>query len=578
MKLPDPVRRVARKVRATLGTPPRPAESGLRVRPLEPVPPMTPYPTARYLYAVNALPRNYAGRSASILAKARIFAEQAGVKSTLVTFLHSTELADIEHGLRERGVIGDNLEFVCLHDHYPDDTEWDGEDITYPLEEDGMAWDKDPDHEIYRFFDAEGTYRFYKRYDHAGRMIVRDFFNGNRARTLREEFRTNGTLRRRVYMDLHFNRPRQEIHYRKDQTPAFNVWWLVDPETEQRTVERVTVFDHEGRPVEVHDSLDPINHLCLDRLIGDDHAFIMCEDRNLDRYLLNYASDNAKSIYVLHNAHIKEPYNDIRSIRPGFRPLFEARNRVDAIVFLTATQRAEAEAKYGVTTSFKVLPHSVRPAVLEPGVERDPNLVVMMARLDRQKQVDHAIEAFAQVVKRLPKARLEIYGRGADLAALRNLITDLGLRKQVKLMGFTKQPNLVYQRASLCIMTSRYEGAPLTVQESMSHGCPVISYDLRYGPADLIDDGINGLLVPYGDRKAMADRIVATLPDAGLLARLSAAAIVRAADFGEAAFAARWGALFTELDAKGWSAPGGSQPDPGGPVLAEPPPRGSEEQ
>lgn len=563
MKLPGPLRRLARKARTVVQGPPAKKDAPKpAVRPLEPVPELTPFPKALYLYAVNALPRAYAGRSASIIAKARIFAEQAGVESRLVTFLHSTELADIEHDLRERGVIGDTLRLECLHDYYPDDTTWDGPDVEHPLEEPGLHWVKDPDWEIYRFFDAEGVYRFYKRYDYAGRMIVRDFFSPNRARTLREEFRPNGTLRRRVYMDLHHNLPRQEIHYRADQTPSFTVWWVIDPETQQRSVERVTVFDHEARPVEVHDSLDPINHLCLDRLIGDDHAFIMCEDRYLDRYLLSYSRANAKSIYVFHNAHIKEPYNDITAIRPGFRPVLEARDRVDAVVFLTATQRAEAEARYGRADSFKVLPHSVRPPKEEPGVERDPNLVVMMARLDRQKQVDHAIEAFAMVVAKLPKARLEIYGKGPDLPALKNLVSDLGLGRQVKLMGFTKQPNLAYQRASLCIMSSRYEGAPLTLQESMSYGCPVISYDLRYGPADIIDDGVNGLLVPYGNRRALAERIVATLQDPALLQRLSAAARVRAADFSEEAFAARWGALFTELDAKGWD---GTTGQAGGP-------------
>jgi poly(glycerol-phosphate) alpha-glucosyltransferase len=555
VNLPGPLRRIARKARTVVGgAGSTPAGGPVTVRPLGPVPATAPYPDALYLYAVNALPRNYAGRSASMIAKARIFAEQAGVSSTLVTFLHSTELADIEHDLRERGVIGDWLQLVCLHDYYPDETTWAGPDIAYPLEEDGFTWLKDPDHEIYRFFDAEGTYRFYKRYDYAGRLIVRDHFNGNRARTLREEFRTNGTLRRRIHMDLHHNLPRQEIHYRADQTPAFNVWWVIDPDNLQRHVERVTVFDGEGRPVEVHDSLDEINHLCLDRLIGDRHAFVMSEDRYVDRYLLGYHRPNVKSVYVLHNAHLKEPYTDIKAIRPAFRPLFEGRDRIDAVVFLTATQRAEAEATYGRADSFKVLPHSVRPPVPEPGVERDPNLVIMMARLDQQKQVDHAIEAFAKVAARLPKARLEIYGRGPDHAALRRLIADVGMTKRITLMGFTTKPNLAYQQASLCIMTSRYEGAPLTLQESMSYGCPVISYDLRYGPADIITDGVDGLLVPYGDRRAMADRIVATLSDPALLARLSAAAQARAADFSEPSFAARWGALFTELDAKGWTA------------------------
>ena len=189
---------------------------------------------------------------------------------------------------------------------------------------------------------------------------------------------------------------------------------------------------------------------------------------------------------------------------------------------------------------------------LTPGVARDPNLVVMMARLEsRQKQVNHAIEASAQVVAQLPKARLEIYGRGPEQAALQTLINDLGVAKQVKLMGFTKEPHLVYQRASLCVLTSKFEGIGLAMQEAMSYGCPVVSYDLRYGPADVITDGVNGLLVPYGDRSAMAATIVAALRDPALLARLSTAAPKRAAEFGEAPFAARWSALFNEFAPKG---------------------------
>lgn len=553
MKLPGTIRTAARQVRTTLGrvVPGRPAASRALApaRPLEPPPALQPFPDALYLYAVNAIPRNYAGRSASIIAKARIFGEQAGVKSILVTFRHSSELADIEHDLRAKGVIDDALHFVCLHDYYPDDTTYSGKDIEYPLDEPGFHWVKDPDYTIYRFFDAEGVYRFYKRYDYAGRLIVRDFFNPNRARTLREEFRANGTLRRRIYMDLHFNLPRQEIHYRTDQTPAFTIWWLIDPETRLRSVERVTVFNPDGSIAEVLDSLDPINYLCLDRLIGSRKAFIMVEDRMLDRTVLNYANPNTQSVHVLHNAHLKEPYDDIRAVRPSFRPLFEARERVPAIVFLTASQRAEAEQKYGRTESFRVIPHAVRPPSPTPGIERDPNLVIMMARLERQKQVDHAIQAFATVAKRVPEARLEIYGRGPELAMMRDLVTDLGLTRRVKLMGFTKQPDLAYQRASLCLLTSRFEGLGMIVQEAMSYGCPVVSYDLRYGPADLITDGVDGFLVPYGDRTAMGERVAAVLTDRPLLERVSKAAERRAADFSDAVFAARWSALFNELSA-----------------------------
>ena len=151
---------------------------------------------------------------------------------------------------------------------------------------------------------------------------------------------------------------------------------------------------------------------------------------------------------------------------------------------------------------------------------------------------------------KLPQARLEIYGTGPDLGPLRQLIADLGLRKVVTLMGFTRRPGLAYQRASLCMMTSRFEGAPLTLLEAMGYGCPVVSYDLRYGPADVITDGVDGFLVPFGDRRAMGERIAALLPDRPLLEAASQAAVRRVVDFDEEHFAARWAALFNELAAK----------------------------
>jgi poly(glycerol-phosphate) alpha-glucosyltransferase len=233
--------------------------------------------------------------------------------------------------------------------------------------------------------------------------------------------------------------------------------------------------------------------------------------------------------------------------------LVEHREDVDATVFLTVTQRAEAEAVYGRQDNFYVVPHSAPDASPEPGVERDPNLVIMMARLDPQKQLDHALQAWQRVQRALPDARLEIYGRGPLQAQLSDQIKQLRLTGSVTLAGFTTDPHSVYRRAGLCIMTSKFEGAPLTLLESFALSCPVVSYDLRYGPADIIEDGVNGFLVPYGDRKAMAETIVRCLDDPELLRRLSAGTAQSAKQFTQEAFVARWSAIYNTLDAKGWA-------------------------
>lgn len=559
------VRAVARRgraaVRALLGTPagksdPRAGEvdsplSRLTKR-VDPIPELQPFPDALYIFAVGGLPRNFAGRTSSIFAKARLFKQRAALDTVVMTFNHSSELDDVEHLFRRRGSVIDGMTLVNLLDYMPDDSERPGPPITHELDEPGMHPLADPGTKLYRFHDEQGVYRIYKRFDYADRLIVRDWFTENRNRTRRDEFRLDGTLRRSVFMDLKLNKPRQDIFYRKDGTPHFNVWRTHDDETRLPIVERVTLFDAEGRPSRVISGYHEILHACLDNYLQGRRAFICTEGRDVDPWMLSYQRPNVKRLFLLHNTHIRAPYDNIKRIRPTYRGLFEHRKQVDATVFLTVTQRAEAEAVFGRQPNYYVVPHAAPDVHPDPAVERDPNLVIMMARLDPQKQIDHALNAWRIVQRKLPDARLVIYGRGPLLKPLQQQISQLALGDSVTLAGFTSKPHDAYRRASLCMMTSKFEGAPLTLLESFALGCPVVSYDLRYGPSDIIDDGVNGFLVPYGNHKAMASTVVRCLSEPGLLARLAAGTQQSSPSFTPDAFVRRWSGIYAELDAKGW--------------------------
>ena len=78
-------------------------------------------------------------------------------------------------------------------------------------------------------------------------------------------------------------------------------------------------------------------------------------------------------------------------------------------------------------------------------------------------------------------------------------------------------------------MTSAFEGYPLASLESLSRGCPVVSYDIKYGPQEQITDGVDGFLVPNGDERTMADRIIALIDNPELVRSLSVAALNKAA-------------------------------------------------
>jgi len=528
----------------------------------DPLPELRPLPPAKYLFVTGAIPRNFGGRTASILRKCRLLKELGGVDSLIVTLNYSSEVDDIAADLRRRGLLVDGVEIVNLHDYFDQQSTAVAEPVRHEVDEPGMDAIRDPDQEVYRYYE-NGVYRLYKRFDHAGRLIVRDWFNENRGRTRRDEFDDNGVIRRTTYMDLHFNKPRQEVYFRADGTPYMNKWLKVDPASPFGTVERITMLDERGAPYEVLTSNVALIQSYLDRLIGDDHAFLSVEARRSDGETLTYVRPNVKHVYVLHNPHVAPPFDDLAAVRPSYKPMLDRHDAHGAVVFLTNAQRADAEAVYGEQDRFAVIPHPVAPVPQVPFEQRDPRLVVMLARLDAQKRVPHAIAAFAHVVKALPDARLEIYGQGPEEGALQALIDELGLRGSVRLAGYTKNPAEVYERASCSLLTSRFEGFGLVLLESLSHGCPVVSYDVKYGPSDIVADGVNGFLVGSAMQQQMARRVVEILTDEPLRRRLSEDAAHLRTEFSEETFVARWSELFHRLDAEGWGDDSGREADAG---------------
>jgi poly(glycerol-phosphate) alpha-glucosyltransferase len=536
----------------------------------DPLPPLRPFPKAKYVFVVGAVPRRFGGRTASILNKCRLLKQYGGVDSIIVTLNYSAEIDDISADLRARGLLVDGVEIVNLHDFFDDESVVTSDPVQHEIDEPGMDKIRDPDQEVYRYFE-KGVYRLYKRFDHSGRLIVRDWFNENRGRTRRDEFNPNGTIRRTTYMDLHFNKPRQEIYYRANGVPYLNKWLVVNPADRSTRVERITEFDEQGRPDRVLASNVELIHSYLDRLIGDDHAFLTVESRRSDAETLTYHRPNVKQVYVLHNPHLVLPGDDVDNVRPMYQPVLDRHGRPSqdgqggqdgqdgaqggqegATVFLTNAQRADAEARYGERPGFRVIPHPIEPVEPTPFADRDPHLVVMLARLDEQKQIGDAIEAFSHVVASVPEARLEIYGHGPDEVALQRRIDERGLRRQIRLAGYTKDAAGLLRGASVSLLTSKFEGFGLVLLESLANGCPVVSYDIKYGPSDVVRDGVNGFLVPARARRAMAARVVELLTDTELRRRMSAAAREIGTEFSEQAFVARWSALFADLDAEGW--------------------------
>lgn len=154
-------------------------------------------------------------------------------------------------------------------------------------------------------------------------------------------------------------------------------------------------------------------------------------------------------------------------------------------------------------------------------------VVLGAGRLVPQKDWETLVRAFAKVAERRP-ARLIIAGAGPEEGALRALVTDLGLGDVVDLVGFQKSPLAWMAAADLFVMSSRFEGFGNVLVEALATGTPVVSTDCRFGPAEILADGLYGRLVPVGDVEAMATTISTALDEPVESAKL----IARAKEFG----------------------------------------------
>ncbi len=141
-----------------------------------------------------------------------------------------------------------------------------------------------------------------------------------------------------------------------------------------------------------------------------------------------------------------------------------------------------------------------------------PPVVLAAGRLEPQKNFPLLIRAFRRVRSRRP-VRLVVLGAGSERARLERLVERLSLQDAVSLPGWTADPQACMARAALFVMSSRWEGLPLVLIEALAAGCPVVSTDCPHGPAEILDGGAFGRLVPPGDEAALAEAMERTLDD-----------------------------------------------------------------
>ncbi len=201
-----------------------------------------------------------------------------------------------------------------------------------------------------------------------------------------------------------------------------------------------------------------------------------------------------------------------------------AYRRAGRITFQTADGIAyfpEEIAKKAV-----VIPNPVDPDMPEACTGSRSRRIVTAGRLHKQKNHALLLEAFAEFSKRFPDYELHIYGEGELEGRLKEQAARLQIASRVVWHGFCPDVRERIRDAAMFVLSSDYEGISNSMLEALSMGIPTISTDCPIGGARIyIVQGESGLLVPVGDKEAMAGAMCRIASDGELAKRLSAGAV-----------------------------------------------------
>ena len=287
---------------------------------------------------------------------------------------------------------------------------------------------------------------------------------------------------------------------------------VVRDERKLKSGRGLVLLDHRGRELGHWPRARDLYFAWVDHVVGSEPAIVLNDSKYVGSFLHHYRRPNVRTAQVFHNPHLKEnatsPYGPFTVSRA---PISFEHERFDGLAFLTQRQKDDFTEAFPRTSHTFVVPNSREIAHELPDVEtpRDPGDGIMLARLSAQKRVDHTVRAFALLEQDSPElpAHVDVYGSGPLEQEIDSLIEEEGASERVALRGYDPTASDRLTTASFLILSSRYEGLPLVLVEAMAAGCIPIAYDIRYGPGDVISDGVDGFVVPAGDVEALADAV-----------------------------------------------------------------------
>lgn len=274
---------------------------------------------------------------------------------------------------------------------------------------------------------------------------------------------------------------------------------------------------------------DWLTHLTLPH----EMSILISERLTVSNQLTGWGRDNIAFVQAIHSNHFSTRTMSKYDFPPPKARFYESLDSRDLVATLTQQQADDLRTR-DITGASNVatLPNWLTNEPLRRPTPRDKRAGVIVSRIAPDKQIEHSLRSIGQLSESDRVPTLDIFGDGSSRQTLENLSAQLGIESLVTFHGYAPSGGRKFRDYSFSLLTSRSEGQPLVLLESMAGGCIPIAYNVKYGVADIISHGVNGFLVEPDDEIGLTRQIeeLINMPESELL-KIRRAAIRRSRDF-----------------------------------------------
>ncbi|OTG86052.1 glycosyltransferase [Acinetobacter sp. ANC 3813] len=322
-----------------------------------------------------------------------------------------------------------------------------------------------------------------------------NYFDGERIKFKREIYTENGWLSRIIYLDK--NTPKF-LHYLDFKRNVV----IEECFTEEKSISCI-LLKHFDKKIIFYNKND-FTKYWLDFIFSMYEKAVVYSDKNklYNDVLVDMENKKFKLISVFHSVHVSNPKQiENGKLNSNYQKVINHKDQFDGFIVSTENQKHDLQLRFGTDIKIWVIPPSYAEVEAIEKNNHEDFTVISVGRYYVEKRLHHIIEAIELLKEKYPDIQLNLYGFGdsrdkfAYEKKIRAYVIEHQLENNVHFKGYSQNILSHLRESSVSVMTSTIEGFCIGILDSLSVGTPVVAYDIKYGPAEILQHDYSGYLV-----------------------------------------------------------------------------------